>query len=137
MKKLVLDDWLKGKEKYKLCLVLENTAYFTNIPLEEQTGDGWQKAHYCDNAGLPYKNSDDQIISVMFDDEEVGTPMWLHDGSASVLSINKGCCPWVSRWWGGRQFEILAGASIKEFVETMLDARVDIFINAKEVFEDL
>lgn len=136
--KLLFNDWLKGNEDYKLCLILENVAYFTNIPLEEQTGDDWDDSPYDCNAGRPYSRSDDQIIEIMFDSHYEESPSGFHRDWVSVDFVNSGKLPWIrSACWRNVKFEIFAGASIKEFVEKLRQADIDVYIKMSEVFDGL
>lgn len=44
-----------NEQKYKLCYVKDNFAYFTTRDLDKQWGDDWNDAPYEHNAGRPYE----------------------------------------------------------------------------------
>ena len=131
----MLKKWLRDKNEYKLCLVLDKTAYFTNIPIEDQTGDDWNDAPYEYNAGEPYPNDKNQIIKLMFEDGFfVKYPC---DGyySVSVDDINKKTIPWITiRMYDKnvKDTEIYAGETIRGFIEKMHEWDIGVYINLKE-----
>lgn len=57
---------IKDIDKYKLCHVERNFAYFTRLPLDEQWGDDWNDAPYEHNAGTPYDEEKYCCIGILF-----------------------------------------------------------------------
>ncbi len=112
-------NFLKDKDNYQLCYVKDNFAYFTNIPLSEQTGDDWNDAPYEHNAGEPYYDSKDQIIKVVYEGY-INTPCYGTDNSPySVDMINEKCVAWLMGFSFNEKkyIPIFAGSSIKEFID--------------------
>ncbi len=116
---------------FKLCLIKNNFAYFTDQELKDQSGEDWRKAPYEDNADEPYLFSDR--------DEKKGTPRWdikkvafycpnletpSYKGiNLSVTSINSGAVAWLSSsTWAKDKIAIRAGVSIDTFKKLILEA---------------
>lgn len=103
---------------YGLCFVRAPWAYFTRLPLDQQWGDGWERAPYERNAGVPYDDAPDQILKVAFDGP-LYPPDAGYDGKPrSVNDINCGGAPWLHTqdFFGNAPIHIAAGASLEQFV---------------------
>lgn len=51
---------------YKLCFIYDGDAYFFKGDISHVWGDDWGDAPYEHNAGLPYKDDEDQFKTVRF-----------------------------------------------------------------------
>lgn len=104
---------------YGLCFVRMPWAYFTRLPLNDQWGDGWERAPYEREAGLPYDDAAQQILTVAFDGPLL-PPDAGYDGHArSVNDINRGDAPWLRTqgFINNAPVRIAAGVSLGRFVE--------------------
>lgn len=107
------------RHAYGLCFVRVPWAYFTRLPLNEQWGDGWERAPYEQHAGLPYEDAPQQILTVAFDGPLL-PPDAGYDGRArSVNEINRGDAPWLRTqdFINNAPVRIAAGVSLERFVE--------------------
>ncbi len=108
-----------ARHAYGLCFVRAPWAYFTRMPLDQQWGNGWERAPYGQYAGLPYDDAEGQILTVTFDGP-LFPPETGYDGRArSVNEINRGDTPWL-RTQGcvtNAPVQIAAGVSLEQFVE--------------------
>ncbi len=104
-------------KKFKLCLVLDNQAWFTTQDVTKQWGDDWDDAPYEHNAGPPYE-WDGSLSSKAYDIKKV---YWESDKyftpgmtrSDSVDNINDGIYPWFISYIGGQSID--AATTLKEF----------------------
>lgn len=126
-------EWLKGKENHVLCYIKDGTAYFTSLPLNEQTGDDWDDVPYEHNAGEPYYQESDQIIKIAYiSNYSIETPSERagSNSSYSVDMINSKAVAWLT----GYDYElkeyvtILAGSSIEEFITKIIILEGEIFL---------
>ncbi|MFT4069375.1 hypothetical protein [Paraburkholderia sp.] len=104
---------------YGLCFVRAPWAYFTRLPLDQQWGDGWERAPYERYAGPPYDDAAQQILTVAYDGPLL-TPDAGYDGLAlSANEINRGTAPWLRTqdFIGNAPVRITAGVSLEQFVE--------------------
>jgi hypothetical protein len=107
------------RHAYGLCFVRAPWAYFTRLPLDQQWGDGWERAPFERHAGLPYEDTAQQILTVAFDGPLL-PPDAGYDGRArSVNEINRGDAPWLRTqdFIGNAPIRIAAGVSLERFVE--------------------
>jgi hypothetical protein len=107
-----------------LCYVDGPTAFFTTLPLDQQTGDDWNDAPYEHNAGTPYEWAEHrgvpryEIVEVAF------TGDWLvpSDGYSNcpycVDDINAGAIAWL-RSEGRPMVVIPAGTTLTRFKELL------------------
>lgn len=108
-----------ARDAYRLCLVLDEKAYFTTRDLSLQTGDDWDDSPYEHNAGEPYSYDprhdadkepwDIKVFRIEYDGE-IWSPEVL---TVSVDSINRGIFPWLV----GRFEAIWAGETISGFLD--------------------
>ena len=107
------------RHAYGLCFVRAPWAYFTRVPLDQQWGDGWERVPYEQNAGVPYNDLPDQILTVAFDGP-LYPPEGGYDGKMrSVIEINRGDAPWLRTqdFIGNAPIHIMAGVTLESFVE--------------------
>jgi len=107
-------------DDYKLCLVMDNWAYFTTQDLDKQWGDGWGCIPYSDNAGSPYtsRSSDVDkwdILKVAYESELEPPCEYAYD-KYSVQIINKKAVAWLTDRYSKKVINIYAGDSVKQFV---------------------
>ncbi len=110
---------LDGVRMYGLCFVRAPWAYFTRLTLDQQWGDGWERAPYEQHAGVPYTDTPGQILTVSFDGP-LYTPGLGYDCKArSVNEINRGDVPWLrtQSLVGHAPIHIMAGVTLASFVE--------------------
>jgi hypothetical protein len=106
------------RHAYGLCFVRAPWAYFTRLPLDEQWGDGWERAPYEHNAEAPYDDGPDRILKVAFDGP-LFPPHVGYDGKPrSVNDINRGDAPWLhtENFIDNAPIHIMAGVTLAEFV---------------------
>jgi hypothetical protein len=104
-------------------------AYFTRVPLDQQWGDGWERAPYEQHAGVPYDDGPDQILTVAFDGP-LYPPHAGYDGKMrSVIEINRGDVPWLRTQdsIGNTPIPIMAGVTLERFVEQIELANGHVF----------
>lgn len=86
--------------------------------------------------GCYYAMPNDKLNYIPYSDDAGRSEVNYHEAKdLAVFSqddINKGRYPWVNR-----RFEVFAGASIKEFVEKLRQADIDVYIKMSEVFDGL
>ncbi|WP_230413027.1 hypothetical protein [Paraburkholderia antibiotica] len=114
---------------YGLCFVRLPWAYFTRLPLDQQWGDGWERAPYAQHAGPPYDDAAQQILTVAFDGPLL-TPDAGYAGRAlSVNEINRGAAPWLRTqdFIANAPVRIAAGVSLERFVELVELAGGQVF----------
>lgn len=120
-------DKQKLMSEFKLCFIdpwSEMFAYFTTAHLKDQWADDWNDKPWEHNAGEPYEWHGErncgkyEIFKVAFESQLV-LPNYGHTNSPySVEEINKGDVPWLrSADWDNSNIEIMAGATIDEFVK--------------------
>ncbi|WNC94026.1 hypothetical protein RI103_24965 [Paraburkholderia sp. FT54] len=84
------------RHAYGLCFVWAPWAYVTRLPVNEQWGDGWERAPYEKHAGLPYNDAAQQILTVAFDGPLL-QPDAAYDGRPRCVNeINRGDAPWLT-----------------------------------------
>lgn len=114
---------IKDIDKYKLCYVERNFAYFTRLPLDEQGGDDWNDAPYEYNAGTPY--DEENIVVLAFFSDTLADPPFGHCNSPySVEAINHGAVAWLS---DRCKINIQAGCGIEEFISKTAAAGGKVF----------
>ena len=128
-------------EKYKLCYIDGNKAWFTNN-LEKQWGDDWNDVPYEHNAGEPY----DYWNELLEDNEDIFKRKWKHHeikhkvlyfetedcnekkpcdmGTFSVEDINKKVIAWLHT----DKYDIYAGTIYEVFIKVIKDNGGKIFI---------
>jgi hypothetical protein len=107
------------RHAYGLCFVRAPWAYFTRLPLDQQWGDGWERAPCEQHAGRPYDDAPNQILTVAFDGPLL-SPDAGYDGlEYSVNEVNHGDVPWLrtQNFIGNAPVRIAAGVSLEKFVE--------------------
>ncbi|MGA7776773.1 MAG: hypothetical protein WCA85_03555 [Paraburkholderia sp.] len=112
-------DFHGARRAYELCFVRAPWAYFTRLPLDQQWGDGWERAPYEKHAGTPYEDSPGQILTIAFDGP-LYTPGLACDGKIlSVNAINRGEAPWLRTqgFLSNAPIRIMGGATLESFVE--------------------
>ncbi len=115
---------------FKLCLVLENTAYFTNEKLSKQWGDGWDDIHYEHNAGEPYEEYNNQIIKLKFESDFKSIADRTTNSNLSVKMINDGYCYWLrNNLVDFDDNTIYAGERIDSFINKIKKYEGDVYIN--------
>lgn len=119
-------------EKYKLCYIDGNKAWFTDN-FEKQWGDDWNDKPYDCNAGYPYESWSELIE----DNPDIWKRKWKHHqiklktlyfetkdwcekqphemGSFSVEEINKGAVAWIYT----DKYSIYAGTEMDNFIKTI------------------
>ncbi|KAA1014287.1 hypothetical protein FVF58_05285 [Paraburkholderia panacisoli] len=107
------------RHAYGLCFVRAPWAYFTRAPLDQQWGDGWERAPYERHAGLPYDDAPQQILTVAFDGPLLPPDAGYDGRERSVNEINRGDAPWLRTqdFISNAPVRIAAGASLEKFVE--------------------
>lgn len=125
------------EDKYKLCFIKGQKAYFTNN-FEKQWGDDWNDKPYEHNAGEPYTDYSELIE----DNEDIFKRKYKHhpiklktlyfetndwtetrpcdnylNSPYSVEDINKRIIPWLHT----SKFFILARTTMKDFIKIILD----------------
>ena len=120
------------KNKYKLCYIDGQKAYFTNN-LKKQWGDDWSDKPYECNAGEPYESWSELIE----DNEDIFKRKWKHHpiilktlyfetndwleeqpcdiGRFSVEDINKRAVAWLKT----DKISIMAGTTYEEFIKVI------------------
>jgi hypothetical protein len=114
---------------YKLCFVRAPWAYFTRLPLDQQWGDGWERAPYNKEAGAPYDEVPGQILTVAFEGP-LDTPDVEGNGNIpSVIAINHGETPWLytDAFVSKIPIRIMGGDSLQSFVEQVERAGGRVF----------
>jgi hypothetical protein len=107
------------RHAYGLCFVRAPWAYFTRLPLDQQWGDGWERAPYEKQAGLPYEDAAQQILTVAFDGPLLPPDAGYDGRERSVNEINCGDAPWLRTqdFISNAPIRISAGVSLEQFVE--------------------
>ncbi len=117
------------RHAYGLCFVRIPWVYFSCLPLDQQWGDGWERAPYEEQAGVPYDDSPGQILTLAFDGALY--PPGASDGGnmKSVIEINRGDVPWLRtrNITGNAAVQIMAGATLESFVEQIKRAGGQVF----------
>jgi len=120
-----------------LCLVKENRAYFTSVPLENQWGDDWNDSPYEHNAGSPYKQDKQgnpvEIVEVIFDSDFISPCTGLDNSSYSVEKINSGVVPWLRSpdYLRHVDIRIFAGCTLDLFIQYIKMSGGKIFMEVK------
>jgi len=122
-------------EKFKLCYVEDNFAWFTTADLSDQWGDDWNDAPYEHNAGSPYawREGDDKaeykLMRVAFY-SQLETPADISGGNSrySVQAINAGAVAWLADRFGEKCTTISAGCNPETFIKTIKETGGDVFI---------
>lgn len=102
---------------FKLCLVLDNQAWFTTQDVTKQWGDDWDDAPYEHNAGPPYEYHEKMdclpydIKKVYWESSTCAIPAFT--SKASVEDINNGMRPWLFNY--EERTNINAGTTLEEF----------------------
>lgn len=84
--------------KAKLCLILNNAAFFTEKEVSEQWGDDWGDRPYEHNAGEPYPDDEYGIYKVFFEGpfETPAQKASCGNSKYSVEMINRGDIAWLA-----------------------------------------
>lgn len=99
-------------------------AYFTPLPLDEQTGEDWDYSPYTESAELP-DDEDVEILCVKFAVHSYSYVLpsaWGHDRSAfNVYDINGGAVAWIfdRNVDTNKSTAIYAGVNPEEFFEKL------------------
>ena len=101
---------------YKLCLILNDVAYFTPKSLSKQKGRGWDKKPYEHNAYPPTEDFPGQVKKLKFSGEyftpkDLGTSYSV--GEINARKFNPG---WLVRTTNGIISRIHSGTSIRTFI---------------------
>lgn len=104
---------------YQLCFVKPPWAWFTRLPLSHQWGDGWERAPWQREAGLPYGGAPDRLIKVAFDGPFVAPEETPERPALSVEDINNGKSPWLhsDTYLHNAPIAIMGGTTLERFVE--------------------
>lgn len=132
-------------EKYKLCYIEGNKAWFTNN-FEKQWGDDWNDRPYEHNAGEPYNNWYEEIphkppvygkqykeheikLKTLYFEVNDWSDKRPHEmGNFSVKDINKGAVAWIHT----DNFNIYAGTTIEDFIDIIEKHNGKIYFPNKE-----
>jgi len=122
-------------EKFKLCYIEGNLAWFTTAELDKQWGDDWNDAPYEHNAGSPYEwreGSDEpeyKLMRVVFY-TQMETPADISGCNSpySVQAINAGAVAWLVERYGKKCATISAGCTPEKFMATVKEAGGDVFM---------
>lgn len=109
----------------KLCLVLNNWAFFSTTSPKQQSGRNWGKAPYEYWACEPQKGA---IHKVAF--TGMIAPCEFTLSGYSVEQINQGAIPWLmdkKESAEGTKITIYPGASFKEFCEKVWEAQGEVY----------
>lgn len=123
-------------EKFKLCYIEDNFAWFTTAKLDEQWGDDWSDIPYEHSAGSPYEwqegdaKAEYKLMKIAFYSSDLETPAEIagHNSCYSVQAINGGAVSWLSNRWSKPIIAIHAGISPEEFIKAVKESGGDIFI---------
>lgn len=138
-RKIIQKNVNKGRslmERFKLCYIDRDWAYFTSQDLDKQWGDDWDDIPYQYNAGTPYNYNEKtdkepyKIIKVAFVSEHY-RPCDFSEGY-SVKGINNKEIAWLCRpnWWEnkfGELIEIFAGEDYEIFIEKIKKSGGEIY----------
>lgn len=105
-------------KEFKLCLVLDNQAWFTTQDVTKQWGDDWDDAPYEHNAGPPYEDMDCapyEIKKVYWESDKFMNRDNGINSDFSVNQINSGRFGWISYCCDKYIHEIHAGTTLEEF----------------------
>lgn len=98
---------LKGAPK--LCFVKQSFAFFTSLPVEKQTGEGWNNVDFQFFAEPPQSMGEVEIVMIAFEGARV-----VPDGLQNTpLMINASKLPWLITGSGAT---ILAGTALIDFL---------------------
>ena len=122
-----------SEQDYKLCYIDGNKAYFTDN-FKRQRGDDWNDAPYEHNAEPPYDHyyEDGQEYPINLAELYFEIPRYWNylpcdyftNSPYSVEAINKGAIAWIHT----DDFNIQAGTSLKEFIDTLKKHGGKIFL---------
>lgn len=127
-----------NEQDYKLCYIDGNKAWFTSN-FEKQWGDDWNDAPYEHNAGDPYDHDYDfprgeelpiRLASIYFELPRYWNYLpcdYFTNSPYSVEAINKGAIAWIHT----DDFNIQAGTSLKEFIDTIKKHGGKIYLEDK------
>jgi hypothetical protein len=125
--------------EFKLCFVRDAWAYFTSQSLEEQSGEGWWKPSYENNACLPYEYSEHHdfdkspwiIVKVAYDGNFELPGNHELNSRYSINEINKGSVPWLSGIdETKREICIYAGVTLEVFNVLIRRGGGKVFVEA-------
>ena len=122
-------------EKFKLCYISGNFAWFTTAPLDEQWGDDWNDAPYEHNAGHPYEWAkhrempEYKLMKLAFYSDDLETPEEIAGQNSlySVQAINGKVTAWLSNRWGKPVVAIHAGVTPEDFIKVVKETGGDVF----------
>lgn len=126
-------------DDYKLCLIMDNWAYFTTQDLDKQWGDGWRRIPYSDNADEPYTcdNSEWDILKVGYDSPILEPPCEYAYNEYSVQMINNGSVAWLTvRSLLDKCINIYAGDTVWQFVNWIYASGGEVYFSL-EVHKEL
>lgn len=115
-------------EDFKLCYVRDNKAFFTTLSLEKQWGDDWDDAPYEHNAGSPYLEKGQELVTLYFSGEFNEPCSDLFSSPYSVKSINAGAIPWLRHFT--KNIYISAGTTLPKFIE-LVESAGDVYVPFK------
>lgn len=116
----------------KLCFVRGNKAYFTEVPLEEEWGEGWDESPYTIYAEPPEGEGYEDIESVYF--EIPDAKLKLPSGKYTIEEINNKEVPWISYSVGNLTRYVYAGTPYKDFVNSIFGDGGDIYEKTSIMF---
>lgn len=114
-----------------LCYVTESRiAFFTSLPLEEQSGDDWDDAPYWTNASPPIERTPGQLTEVRFSIDLAVPEEFANGNFYSVNDINlTRALPWLRRHeWSKTQVDIWAGTPLDVFLAIVATCG-DVYLN--------
>lgn len=119
-----------------LCYVDQPWAWFTPVPLSEQTGDDWNDTPYEHNAEEPYNDLDvggvriEYALTVIGVRGEYDTPCSNELNSRwSVERINAGGIAWLFRasWSHGKPWAVPAGTPLSTAIRILTEAGCEVY----------
>ena len=121
----------KKANEPKLCYVKDQWAYFTDLPLSEVDGDGWNKRPYEHNTYAPSSYTVKLCYEGSF---ETPAERGGYNSSYCVEEINNGFIPWLttSRWDDATPVVIPAGTTLSEFKLLIKLGGGKIYVEEKE-----
>ena len=105
--------WMAFAMHYGLCFVRAPWAYFTRLPLDQQWGDGWERAPYEQHAG-PYPTVGAADPDRRLRRAAVFADLGYDGKERSANEINRGDAPWLRTqdFVGNAPVQIMAGVTL-------------------------
>jgi hypothetical protein len=111
---------LEDPDKYKLCLVIDGTAYFSDD--KNPYGQGWDQPEYVHHAHPPFDRGGEITVIALKFSTTLWTPAENGQSGKSVDFINKTRYPWLQNVVVSERnpaLYITSGATIREFIEAV------------------